>query len=63
MEVGDEAESRKKLGEQKKKLQKELQDVDRLSFVSKDMQEGIKESLQHQLQEVEKRRHDLMPEH
>ena len=63
MEVGDEAESRKKLGEQKKKLQKELQDVDRLSFVSEEIQEGITESLQHQLQEVEKRRHDLMPEH
>ena len=47
MEVEDEAESRKKLGEQKRKLQKELRDVDRLSFVSKEMQESIKESLQH----------------
>ena len=27
------------------------------------MQESIRESLQHQLQEVEKRRHDLVPEH
>ena len=27
------------------------------------MQESIKESLQHQLHEVEERRHDLMPEH
>ena len=63
MEVEDEAESRKKLDEQKKKLQKGLRGVDRLSFVSKEMQESIKESLQHQSQEVEKRRHDLMPEH
>ena len=63
MEVEDETESHKKLDEQKKKLQKELRDIDRLSFVSKQMQESIKESLQHQLQEVEKRRHDLMPEH
>ena len=47
MEVEDEAESRKKLGEQKRKLQKELRDVDRLPFVSKEMQESIKESLQH----------------
>ena len=55
MEVEDETESRKKLDEQKKKLQKELRDVDRLSFVSKEMQESIKESLQHQLQQsVEK---------
>ena len=35
MEVEDEAESRRKLDEQKKKLQKEPRDVDRLSFVSK----------------------------
>ena len=33
--------------------------VDRLSFVSKEMQESLKESLQHQLPELE----DLMPEH
>ena len=62
-EVEDEAESRRKLNELKKKLQKELRDVDRLSFVTKEMQESIRESLQHQLQEVEKRRHDLMHEH
>ena len=58
MEVEGETESRKKLDEQKKKMQEELRDVDRLSFVSKDMQESIMESLQHQLQDVEKRIHD-----
>ena len=47
-DVEDETESRKKLDEQKKKLQKELRDVDRLSFISKEMQESIKESMQHQ---------------
>ena len=57
VEVEEETESRRKLDEQKKKLQKELRDVDRLSFVSKDVQESIKESLQHQLQEVKKREH------
>ena len=30
---------------------------------SKEMQENLMESMQHQLQEVEKRRNDLMPEH
>ena len=63
MEVEDEIESRKKLDEQKKKLQKEQREADRLSFVSNDIQEILKESLQHQLQEVEKRRNDLMPVH
>ena len=55
MEVEDETESRRKLDEQKKKLQKELRDVDRLSSVSQEMQENIKDSLQHQLHEVEKK--------
>ena len=40
-------------------MQKELRDVDRLSYVSKEMQECIKESLQHQLQDVDKRRNEL----
>ena len=63
MDTEDETESRKSLDELKKKLQKELRNVDRLSRISKEVQESIKESLHHQLQGVEKRRHDLMPEH
>ena len=63
MEVEDEAESRKKLDEQRKNMQKELREVDRLVLFSKEMQECIKESLQHQLQDVETRRNELMPEH
>ena len=62
MEVEDEARCRRKL-EQRKMLQKELREVDRLSFMSKEMQDSLKEPLQHQLQEVEKRMNDLMPEH
>ena len=63
MDTENETESRKSLDELKKKLQKELRNVDRLSLISKEAQESIKESLHHQLQGVEKRRHDLMPEH
>ena len=62
-EVEDETESRRKLYEQMKKLEMELRDVDRWSLVSKEMQDRIKESLQHQLQDVEKKRPDLVPEH
>ena len=54
MDIEDEAESLKKLDEQRKKLQKESRDVERLSLISKEAQESIKECLQHQLQEVEK---------
>ena len=63
MDIEDENESRKKLDERKTKLQKELRDVERWSLISKEAQESIKEFLQHQLQGVEKRRHDLMLEH
>ena len=63
MEVEDEAECPRKLVEQRKKMQKELREVDRLPFASKEMQESLKESLQHQLQDVEKGLNDLMPEH
>ena len=49
MEVEDEAECRRKLDEQRKKTQKELRDVDSLSWVSKEMHKSLKESVQHQL--------------
>ena len=39
-----------------KKIQKELREVERMSFASKEMQENFMESMQHQLQEVEKGR-------
>ena len=61
--VEDEAESRKKLDDQKKKIQKELRDIEKFSCVPKELQESIKSNLQQQLHEVEQRRHDLMPEH
>ena len=63
MDVEDEAESRKKLDEQKRKLQKELRDLEKFSCVPKEFQESVKSNLQQQLQEVEQRRHDLVPEH
>ena len=62
-QVEDEDECRRKLCEKRIKIQKELREVERLSFASKDMQENLMESMQHKLQEVEKRRNDLMPEH
>ena len=58
MEVEEEAKCRRKL-DQRKKMQKELREFDRLSFVSKEMQESLSDSLQHQLQEVEERRNDI----
>ena len=59
----DEIESRKKLDEQRKKLQEELRDVGNSHVCPKEVQDSLKNDLQQQLQEVEQRRHDLMPEH
>ena len=63
MDLEDEAESRKKLDEQKRKLQKEMRDIEKFSCVPKEFQENLKSNLQQQLQEVEQRWNDLMPEH
>ena len=50
------------MDERRKKLQKELRDVEKLSCVSKEVQDSFK-NVQQQLQEVKHKRHDLMPEH
>ena len=63
MDVEEEIESRKKLDEQKRKVQKELREIENFSCLSKEVQESPKNDLQQDLQEVEQRRHDLMPEH
>ena len=63
MDLEDEVESRRKLEEQKRKLQKEWRDVEKFSCAPKEFQENLKSNLQQQLQEVEQRRHDFMPEY
>ena len=51
MDLEDEADTRKKMDKQKKKLQKELRDVEKFSCVAKEFQERLKSNLQQQLQE------------
>ena len=63
VDVEDEIESRKKLDEQKMKLQRELREIEKFSCVPKEVQESLKSNQQEQLLEVEQSRHDLMPEH
>ena len=50
MDVEEEIESRKKLDEQKRKLQKELLEIETLSCLSKECQESLKSNLQLLLQ-------------
>ena len=45
MDGEDESDSRKKLDEHKRKLQKELRDVEKFSFVSKEAQDNLKNDL------------------
>ena len=42
MDLEDEVESRKKLDEQRRKLQKELRDIEKFSCVPKEFQENLK---------------------
>ena len=55
MDFEEEVESRKKLDEQKRKLQKGLREIEKFSCFSKEVQEGLKSNLQQQLQEVKKK--------
>ena len=43
--------------------QKELRAIEKFSCLPKELQERLKSNLQLQLQEVEQKRHDLMPDH
>ena len=52
----------KKLDEQKKSYRR-IRDIEKILCVPKEFQENLKSNLQQQLQEVEQRKHDLMPEH
>ena len=52
----------KKLDEKRKRYRKS-HERSKDCPASQEMQENLTESMQHQLQEVEKRRNDLMPEH
>ena len=49
MEVEDEVESRKKLDEQRNRLQRQLREVERYTGMSQEVQSSFKEHLQQQL--------------
>ena len=63
MDVEDEIENRKKLDEERNKLQKNLREVEKLSSVPKEDQDRLKNDLQQRLLGVEQRRHDILPDH
>ena len=56
-------ENRRKLDEQRMRLEKELREVEKLSFRPQEIQSGLKEGLQQQLQDIEQKMHDLLSQH
>ena len=63
MDCEEEVENRKKLGEQRKWLQKQLRDLEKFTCMPQDIQSRLKEEWQQQLQDIEQKRNDLLPEH
>ena len=63
MDVEDEIESRKKLDEQRRKLQKELRDVENSRVCRKRFRTTSRMTCSRSCREVERRRHALMLEH
>ena len=55
MDVEDAIESRKKLDEQRKRLQRQLREVERFTDVPQEVQSSIKDNLQQQHQRAQKR--------
>ena len=62
MEVEEEVQSEKKLGEQRRNLQREMRDIDKLTFMEPAVREAQKEKFMRLLQEVETKSTDLLPE-
>ena len=63
MEVEEEVQSKKKLDEQRRNLQRQMRDIDKLTFLKPAVREAEKEKFVCLLQEVERKRTDLLSEH
>ena len=63
MEVEEEMQSRKKLDEQRRNMQRQMRDIDKLTFMEPAVREVQKEKFVCLLQEVERKRTDLLAEH
>ena len=63
MEVDEEGESKKQLEERKKRLQRQVRDIQKFTDMDTLLLEGQKERWQQELQEIEQKRNDLLSEH
>ena len=63
MDCEEEVENKKKLDEQRKRLQKQLRDLEKFTCMPQDIQSKLKETWQLELQDIEQKRNDLVSEH
>ena len=63
MEVGEEVDSKEKLEQRKKELLKQLRNINEGLDMPQATQETLREKWQQELQDIEQRRNDLLPEH
>ena len=63
MEVEGDTDCKKKLDEQKKSLQKQLRDIEKFTDMEPMVRDRQKEKWKCQLQEIERKRTELLPEH
>ena len=63
IEVDEEVDSKKKLDEQRKRLQKQLPEIEKFTDMDQMFLEGQKENGKGDLQETEQKRSELLPEH
>ena len=63
MEVEEEVDIKNELDQRKKELQKQLRRITDFPVVPQDLQDVLNEKMQQELQDVEQRRNDLLPEH
>ena len=63
MEVGEEVDSKKKLDERKKRLQRQFREMEKFTDTEQKVVDEHKEKWQQELQDIEQKRNDLLPEH
>ena len=57
--MDEEVDSKKKLDQRKKELQKQLRNVERFTGMPQDIQDVLREKWQQELQDIEQRRNDF----
>ena len=63
MEVDEEVENKKKLDDQRRRLQKQTREIEKLTDVDQMFRDSQKEKWKERLLEIEEKSNELLPEH